>query len=64
MVCMGLRMSTRFPIQKSAPPSCFPPPQPRNAKIEPNGVPTLYEEGSWGPQNPATHPTRLCFAAG
>jgi len=23
-VCMALRMSTRFLIQKSAPPSCFP----------------------------------------
>lgn len=47
MVLVGLRMSTRFPIQKSAPPSCFPPHWPRDAKIEPKHLPTIHEEGNW-----------------
>jgi hypothetical protein len=45
MVCMGLRMSPRFHIQKSAPPRCFPTHLPRDAKIKVKCVPTIHEEG-------------------
>ena len=47
MVCMGLRMSPRILIQKRVPPSCFPTHLPRDAKIAPKCVPTIYKEGSW-----------------
>ncbi len=45
MVYIGLRMSTRFPIQKSAPLSYFPPHKLYNAKIKANSLPIIYKEG-------------------
>lgn len=46
MVCMALRVSTHFLIQKSAPPGSFPAGQPRNEKIELKRRLFLYEGGS------------------
>lgn len=45
---MALRMSPRIHIQKTGPPSFFPTHLPRDAKIKPNNLPTIHEEGSWG----------------
>lgn len=45
---MGLRMSPRWVIQKTGPPSNFPTQRPRDAKIKPKRLPTIHEEGSWG----------------
>ena len=36
-------MSTQFPIQKTAPLSCFLLPKPCNANLELNAVPILYK---------------------
>jgi hypothetical protein len=43
MVCMALRASTHFPIQKSAPPGFFPTRKPRSRKIELKRRLFLYE---------------------
>jgi hypothetical protein len=43
MVCMALRASTHFPIQKSAPPGLVPTRKPRSGKIELKRRLFLYE---------------------
>ena len=66
MVCMALRVSTHFPIQKSAPPGLFPTPKPRNGKTELKRRLFLYEGAVESQNLAAAQPelgdqSRQCF---